>query len=483
MLVRLLKLAFTLAPVVAFYPFLMLTHTRDTSQDAHNIVLAQDPDLPVGGSLGWYLRMCLNCVELSGAAVIKLMQWAGGRPDLFGHDFCSVFSQLQDNTTPHSWKHTVKVLEESFGPDWKNNIQLHEILGSGCIGQVYRGQAMMDGNTQREVAVKVLHPNVEEDIDADLDLMRLSVRALNWVPFGMFANLKWLNLEGIVEEFASLLKVQLDLRNEAAHLERFNKNFAGDESVVFPDLVPGYTASRQLLVETFCPGVPVLQFAREHRDDRDLLHNLCKTAVRAVCKMIFLDNFMHGDLHPGNVLISPDGKKFVLLDVGIVAEYTDSDHDMLVDVLASFIRKDGRRAGRLMIDDSNNRQLATNPNEAALDEERYIDKIEALTIKASGENYLMEHLGIYISYICSAASTHHVMMNQSFVTAALTVKVEEGIALALDPAVEIWRIATPVIVESESRRTLRRASAPWSSWQGWDQMLEGIFGSSSKDAK
>jgi aarF domain-containing kinase len=481
-LVRLVKLAFTLAPVVAFYPLLMLTHKRDTSQDAQNILLAQDSD--VGGALGWYLRLCLHCVELSGAAVIKFMQWAGSRPDLFGHDFCSVFSQLQDDTTPHSWKHSVEVLEQAFGPDWKTQIQLFEVLGSGCIGQVYRGQVVSeDDNNPREVAVKVLHPNVEEDIDADLDLMRVSVRALNWVPFGMFSNLKWLNLEGIVEEFASLLKEQLDLRGEAANLERFNKNFAGDPCIVFPELIPGYTASKHVLVETFCPGVPVLQFAREHQDDRALLHTLCKTAVRAVCKMIFLDNFMHGDCHPGNVRISPDGKKFILLDVGIVVEYTNSDHEMLVDVLAAFIRKEGRRAGRLMIDDSNNRLKVTNTGEVALEEEHYIDKIEALTIKASGKDYLMENLGQYISYICDAASTHHVMLNQSFVTASLAVKVEEGIALALDPSMEIWKIATPIIVESESRRTLQRAGAPWMTWQGWDEMLEGIFGAFNKDAK
>jgi hypothetical protein len=66
----------------------------------------------------------------------------------------------------------------------------------------------------------------------------------------------------------------------------------------------------------------------------------------------------------------------------------------------------------------------------------------------------------------------------------LAVKVEEGIALALDPAMEIWKIATPIIVESEGRRALRGAGTPWmASWQGWDEMLEGIFGSSNKDAK
>ena len=168
--------------------------------------------------MDWYLRVCLQCVEASGAAVIKLMQWAGSRPDLFGHDFCAVFSQLQDSTTPHSFRHTCRVMAEAYGDDWQSKIQLGEILGSGCIGQVYRGYVVSndtisdhdggaaggDGgggagggdmscnDNRKEVAVKVLHPSVEDDIDADLDLMRLVVNVIERT--GLFPSLKWLNL-------------------------------------------------------------------------------------------------------------------------------------------------------------------------------------------------------------------------------------------------------------------------------------------------
>lgn len=140
-----------------------------------------------------------------------------------------------------------------------------------------------------------------------------------------------------------------------------------------------------------------------------------------------------GDLHPGNVFISRDGKKFIVLDVGIVTEYSDDDHSKIVGILSGFVRKDGRSSGVLMIDDSNKRLQASNANEAAINEDHFIDKMEALTIKASGKDYFMEHLGTYISHICSVAAQHHVMINPAFITAALAVKVQEGIALALDP--------------------------------------------------
>jgi len=125
-----------------------------------------------------------------------------------------------------------------------------------------------------------------------------------------------------------------------------------------------------------------------------------------------------------------------------------------------------------MIDDSNNRLRASESGDHALDEERFIEKIEALTVAASGRDYLMEHLGSYISYICDAAAAHHIMMNPSFVSAALAVKVQEGIALCLDPAVEIWRVATPIIIESERRRYVSEVKKRLPFWGRWSSSDE-----------
>lgn len=157
-----------------------------------------------------------------------------------------------------------------------------------------------------------------------------------------------------------------------------------------------------------------------------------------------------GDLHPGNVLISPEEHKFMVLDVGMVTEYSDEDHRLIVDVLTSFIRMDGRRAGELLIADTNTR----NSDDQAKAQELYIEKMEALTARAHGKEFFMEKLGTYITYICDAAATHHVMMNQAFVSAALAIKIQEGLALALDPDVSIVDVANPIILQCELKRRL-----------------------------
>ena len=218
---------------------------------------------------------------------------------------------------------------------------------------------------------------------------------------------------------------------------------------------------QNVLIESFCEGIPILQFAKMHENDKTVLSKLCTLGIKTVCKMIFEDNFIHGkledihyrlsyyiflpwklviiprfsiqlyhiksgDLHPGNILVSPS-HKLVLLDAGMITEYDDEEHNKLISILTCFIRKNGRKAGELLIADSNSRMKDF--NEVAIQEEAYIKKIEALTNEANNKNYLMKKIGTYISYICDAAAIHHVMMNPTFVSAALAVKIQEGVVL------------------------------------------------------
>ena len=310
---RLFKLAVVFSPVVALYPLhwiqsrtrmalLALSGEGSTTKDAHELALEALTDDAESLYVGWYYKLCLYCVEASGAACIKIMQWAGGRPDMFGREFCAVFSKLQDSTRPHSWKHTERAMVDAYGEDWESKIRLEGILGSGCIAQVYKGAIVEDDaetgkHNERPIAVKVMHPNVEDDIDADLDIMRLSIHLLE--NFGPVKDLKWLNLPGFIEEMAIILKTQLDLRKEGENLVQFNKNFEGNPTVVFPKLIEGFEPTNRVLCETFCEGKPLMEFVKNNKADQGLLTKMCKDAIRAVCQMIFLGTFLQNPMIGG----------------------------------------------------------------------------------------------------------------------------------------------------------------------------------------
>lgn len=249
---RIVKLTVTLSPILMMYPFYLLSKYRkkkqiknmDTSTTTNNDTVnhsmlswmkISDDDNNNNNELNdWYYKLCLYCVECSGACVIKLMQWASSRPDLFGNDFCNIFNKLQDHTIPHSWNHTEKLLIKYSGKNYHEFIQIpnqqKSIIGSGCIGQVYHGKVLIPSSTSssskeemiwQDVAIKVLHPTVEDDIQADLDILRSLVSYIDIYPFIYITELqklKWLNLYGIVNELSRLLQLQMDLRNESLNL-------------------------------------------------------------------------------------------------------------------------------------------------------------------------------------------------------------------------------------------------------------------------
>jgi len=259
----------------------------------------------------------------------------------------------------------------------------------------------------------------------------------------------WLNVVGMVEEFGSLLEGQLDLREEAANLARFNHNFQSNAyGVRFPRSIDGFDSpTKNVLIEEFIEGVPVMEWS-DTQEDQNLREELSRRGIQAVCKMIFQDNFLHGDLHPGNVLISSNNE-IVMLDVGITKVFAKRDHDLLVKVLTCVIRSNGRAAAAHMAENSDYR-LGSQSNPE--DVRQFADKIQEMVMRAKTDESFFGSLGSYFTAICDAASSHKVKMNQGFVSMALAVKVMEGIALELNPKIEIWAIANPMIVEGTAVR-------------------------------
>ncbi|KAG0711385.1 putative aarF domain-containing protein kinase 2 [Chionoecetes opilio] len=154
------------------------------------------------------------------------------------------------------------------------------------------------------VAVKVLHPGIALTFRRDLRILRACADLIT----ALAPPLRWLSLPQCVDEFAQVLSAQINMRTEADNLEKFSENFCDIPIIRFPRPLRPYVTTK-VLVETFEEGENMLDVMRAPEDgdgDGDtvqLKKHLAKIGVDALLKMVFVDNLVHGDLHPGNLLV------------------------------------------------------------------------------------------------------------------------------------------------------------------------------------
>jgi len=274
-----------------------------------------------------------------------------------------------------------------------------------------------------------------------MDLLRACGTVLDMLP-----TLRWLNPSGMLTEFSSMLLMQLDLTTEARHLEKFRANFPPATAAIrFPEPIRPYVAP-DVLVESYVHGEPFVAWARRANPSAETRTRVCNEGVDAVIKMIFIDNFVHGDLHPGNIFVTPD-EQLAFLDAGIAVRYSEVEHEHLIDVLTAFIQYDGYLGGQLMADRSSVAGAG-----AVRDLDGFCVKMQGMVEMARDEPSFFEKVGECIGVICQAACDHRVKMQAGFISIALSVKVVEGSVLQVDPLCVVAPRAKAVVVREHMRR-------------------------------
>ena len=399
-------------------------------------------------------RYALWATQAAGPTCVKLAQWASSRDDRFPAAFCERFSRLQDDAKRHPWRETERALDLTL-PGWRQLLDFideREPIGTGCVAQVYKAKLAQDvphgGGTKGDlVAVKVVHPEARRRIHVDLLLLK---SVAHFIEFS-FPATKWCSLVDAVDEFSSTLEKQMDMRREASHLLRFADNFKNIADVFFPLPRPPL-CSEDVLVEDYVAGESMKDFVSRCKESQRspsmrIRARLAKIGVDAVCKMIFHDNLLHGDLHPGNILVTDDGQttgrpRVCFLDAGIVVELQPHQHRHFVDVLGAFMHHDGARAGRLMLQ----RQGAGTPMQAQDD---FCATLKSITDNVADEPFF-ENVSSYTSRIFDSAAKSQVRLEGFFVSTAIAIRVMEGVANALDKDVKIGNLAIPWILSSSS---------------------------------
>ncbi|KAK1788802.1 hypothetical protein P4O66_002614 [Electrophorus voltai] len=475
----------------------------------------------------YWLDALLWVTETSGPTFIKLGQWASTRRDIFSQEFCDRFSHLHVRVKPHPWAHTKQCLRRAFGEGWRQLFVFDskEPVGSGCVAQVYQAKARVasvediafqqlveslekddlleaweisglggawgqwwgpekgemsetqESNsaellhshgkyTEEEclipVAIKVLHPGIRRQVQMDLILMKAGSILISYLP-----GLKWLSLPEVVDEFEKLMTKQIDLRFEAKNMERFKNNFKDFECVKFPTPLRPFV-TRTVLVETYEESEPISTYLRSEVPVA-MKQRIARMGVDTLLKMVFVDNFVHADLHPGNILVQcgegdgpqvrptltdlcdtvvvsmrpmPPPLQLILLDAGIVAQLSEADLRNLRAVFTAVVLRQGERVAELILNQaraSECKDVASFKREMAELVNHTLSNTLSLG-KVQVAELLSRVFGLLIH--------HKVKLESNFASIVFAIMVLEGLGRSLDPNLDLLEIAKPLLLKN-----------------------------------
>lgn len=289
----------------------------------------------------------LTLVTGLGPTAIKIGQALSVRPDLIPAEYAKALATLQDSVPPFDGKAAKSILRKELGQEKYSHLKDFPFMtknsgpvASASIGQVYRG--FID---KREVAVKVQRPNVLAEIALDLHLVR------EFAPFYKKLTGAASDLQGLADEWGRGFIAELDYREEAENTIRFTEEMRKRklDSVSAPAVVTAYS-TEQVLVTEWIDGV------RIDKSTPDDVPRLCAVALNAYLVMLLELQSLHCDPHPGNLLVTPEGKLFILdfgmtLDIDpslqyslleFVAHLTSNDYDKIADdfVALGFLKEE-----------------------------------------------------------------------------------------------------------------------------------------------
>lgn len=450
-----------------------------------------------------------------GPAFVKLCQWIATRRDLFPVAVCDRLGVLQDSGHAHSWRSTDRALRHAFGDDYaaRGLVVEHNgagaaaqqtLIGCGSAAQVYKGtlRRRVSKNTtttasssstaaavteNRPVAIKVLHPRLEERIDRDLWFVQTVARLLHdCIPS---ERLRMLNLPRAVSNFGAILRRQADLTLEAENLTRFRRNFYrhnNDEEsskILFPRPMEGWI-SKDVLVEDLVDNAqPISEILNDWSEEGiQIRRELAGPLLRAFLKMVFIDNLSHGDLHAGNVLVQTSTveraakrsriqtllpfmggcnmtlndsvqplmetrRQIVFLDAGIATSLSPNDQRNLLDLFRAVILNDGNRAGRLMVERARYERCSEKPGGV----EAFAGGIEALVAefhdrRKQGLTLGAVRIGSLLSRVLDLCRVHGVEIDPAMASIVISTLVLEGLGRSLDPNLNLIDFAVPFVL-------------------------------------
>ena len=384
-----------------------------------------------------------TALERLGPVGIKLGQFLSTRSDIFGVAFAEDLSRLKDRLAPFPLEAAKAEVASALGRPTEEVFEAFEPAVAGAsLAQAHR--ARLRGGT--EAAVKVLRPRIERRVAADADALRAAARlAESWAP-----GARRLQPTAFAETVIRALELELDLRFEAAGADELRAVMARDGYMRAPPVLWDAVARRVLTLE-WAPGAPLSDPSA--LDDPALDRKILATnLIRAFLAQALDHGVFHADLHEGNLFVAPPAR-LTAVDFGIVGRLGAMERRYLAEILWGFLRRDYACVSRVHFEAG---YVPAHHDPAA-----FAQALRAVGEPVFGRRVSEVSMGRLLAQLFEITALFDMRLRPELVLLQKTMVTVEGVGRRIDPALDIWAAAEPVVarwIAREMSPTLRAAA-------------------------
>jgi ubiquinone biosynthesis protein len=375
-----------------------------------------------------------------GPAYIKFGQILSTRPDIVGVELADQLRYLQDQLPPFDTARARRMFQSETGqsPDVVFS-EFSPPVAAASIAQVHRARL---ADTGQEVAVKVLRPGIEAAFQKDLDAFHLAAAMIErFVP-----STRRLRPNDVVAHFESVVLDELDLRLEAAAAAEFAANTANDARFRVPRPV-WHLSARRVMTQGWAEGVPMGDNAAIDALGVDRAE-LGERVLRLFLEHALRDGYFHADMHQGNLKVAPNGD-LIALDFGIMGQIDAYTRRVYAEILYGFIRQDYRRVAEVHFEAG-----YVSPDQ---DIDAFARALRSVGEPIFGMDATHISMARLLNYLFEVTERFGMQTRTELILLQRTMVVVEGVARSLNPSINIWTVAQP-IVESYIRTNLGPAA-------------------------
>ena len=362
-----------------------------------------------------------------GPAYVKFGKLLATRPDLIGFEMARDLGELQDRMPPFGQEAARREITGTLGePVEALFAEFSEPVAAASIAQVHKAR-LHDG---RWVAVKVLRPRIEREARLDFRAFHMGARLIQWLikPSRRMRPVKF------IETLASAAEIELDLRMEAGAASELAENLADDANVRLPKIIWTHS-SRRVLTTEWIDGIAVSNLKALDATGIDR-KAMSVTVIQTFLTQALQHGFFHADMHQGNLFVDRVGR-LVLIDFGIMGRLDEEARRVFSEIIYGFINRDYHLAAKAHFD------AGYVPSHYSVD--AFATALRSVGEPIFGQTSDKVDMSRVLQQLFDVTEIFEMRLRPELVLLQRTMVVVEGVARSLNPSIDMWAAADPVV--------------------------------------